>query len=63
MTAARPAIGSPCRSSGGHAVTLYHKAPRHPRSLRVFESETQRENRLLREENAALRRVLMAGTV
>ena len=30
-----------------------------PRSLRVFESETERENRLLREENAALRRVLM----
>lgn len=29
MTAARPAIGSPCRSSGGRAVTLYPKAPRH----------------------------------
>lgn len=30
-------------------------------SLRPIESETQRENRLLREENQALRRVLMAG--
>ena len=28
-------------------------------SLRRIESETQRENRLLREENAALRRVLL----
>ena len=28
MTAARPAIGSPCRSSGGRAVALYPKAPR-----------------------------------
>lgn len=28
MTAARPAIGSPGRSSGGRAVALYHKAPR-----------------------------------
>ena len=30
-------------------------------SLRKLESETERENRLLREENAALRRVLMAS--
>ena len=30
-------------------------------SLRKRETETERENRLLREENAALRRVLMAG--
>lgn len=29
MTAARPAIGSPCRSSGWRAVALYLKAPRH----------------------------------
>lgn len=30
-------------------------------SLRKLESETQRENRLLREENAALRRVLQGA--
>lgn len=30
-------------------------------SLRRRESETERENRLLREENAALRRVLIGG--
>lgn len=30
-------------------------------SVRRRETETERENRLLREENAALRRVLMAG--
>lgn len=30
-------------------------------SLRKRETETERENRLLKEENAALRRVLMAG--
>lgn len=30
-------------------------------SLRKRETETERENRLLREENAALRRVLQAG--
>jgi len=30
-------------------------------SLRKRESETERQNRLLREENAALRRVLSAG--
>ncbi|HOF30207.1 MAG TPA: hypothetical protein PK441_05115 [Burkholderiaceae bacterium] len=30
-------------------------------SLRSLESETERQNRMLREENAALRRVLMAG--
>jgi len=29
MTAARPAIGSPCRSSGWRAVTLSQNAPRH----------------------------------
>jgi len=33
-----------------------------PRSLRVYESETERENRMLREEVIALRRVLMAGS-
>ncbi len=32
-------------------------------SLRKRESETERENRLLREENAALRRVLTGGVV
>jgi hypothetical protein len=31
-------------------------------SMRRRESETERENRLLREENAALRRVLSGGT-
>lgn len=31
-------------------------------SMRKRESETQRENRLLREENAALRRVLQGAT-
>lgn len=31
-------------------------------SLRRRETETERENRLLREENAALRRVLAGGT-
>lgn len=30
-------------------------------SLRHLESETERQNRLLREENAALRRVLLGG--
>jgi|GEM_PF-2749195 len=30
-------------------------------SIRKLETETERENRRLREENAALRRVLMAG--
>jgi hypothetical protein len=30
-------------------------------SMRKLETETERENRVLREENAALRRVLMAG--
>lgn len=30
-------------------------------SLRKLETETERENRLLREENTALRRVLQAG--
>jgi len=30
-------------------------------SVRRIESEVERQNRLLREENAALRRVLMAG--
>lgn len=30
-------------------------------SIRRLESETERENRLLREENAALRRVLMSA--
>lgn len=30
-------------------------------SLRKLESETERENRQLREENAALRRVLQGG--
>lgn len=30
-------------------------------SLRRLETETERENRLLREENAALRRVLLTG--
>jgi hypothetical protein len=30
-------------------------------SVRKLESETERENRTLREENAALRRVLMGG--
>lgn len=30
-------------------------------AMRKLETETERENRLLREENAALRRVLMAG--
>ena len=30
-------------------------------SLRKLESETEKQNRLLREENAALRRVLMGG--
>lgn len=30
-------------------------------SLRKRETETERENRMLKEENAALRRVLMAG--
>jgi hypothetical protein len=30
-------------------------------SIRKLESETERDNRRLREENAALRRVLMAG--
>ena len=32
-----------------------------PHSLRVFESATEKENRLLREENIALRRVLLSG--
>ena len=32
-----------------------------PHSLRMFESATEKENRLLREEVTALRRVLMAG--
>ena len=32
-------------------------------SVRKRESETERQNRLLREENAALRRVLQAGGV
>ena len=30
-------------------------------AMRRVESETERQNRLLREENAALRRVLLAG--
>ena len=30
-------------------------------SIRRRESETERQNRMLREENAALRRVLLAG--
>ena len=30
-------------------------------AMRRMESETERQNRLLREENAALRRVLLAG--
>ena len=30
-------------------------------SLRRLESETEKQNRLLREENAALRRVLLTG--
>jgi len=30
-------------------------------SLRKLESETEKQNRQLREENAALRRVLLAG--
>lgn len=30
-------------------------------SMRKRETETERQNRLLREENAALRRVLMGG--
>ena len=32
-------------------------------SLRRRETETERENRLLREENAALKRVLLSGSV
>lgn len=32
-------------------------------AMRKVESETERENRLLREENAALRRVLQGGAV
>ena len=32
-----------------------------PHSLRMFESATEKDNRLLREEVTALRRVLMAG--
>lgn len=31
-------------------------------SLRQRETETERQNRLLREENAALRRVLLGGS-
>lgn len=31
-------------------------------SLRKLESETEKQNRMLREENAALRRVLMGGS-
>lgn len=31
-------------------------------SMRKYETETQRENRMLREENAALRRVIGHGT-
>lgn len=31
-------------------------------SMRRLETETEKENRMLREENQALRRVLMAGT-
>lgn len=34
-----------------------------PYSLRKFETETERENRMLREQVAALRTVLMAGGV
>lgn len=32
-------------------------------AMRRMESETERQNRLLREENAALRRVLMGGAL
>lgn len=38
---------------------MYHARGYDLRSVRRVESEVERENRLLREENAALRRVLM----
>jgi hypothetical protein len=45
---------------GNHAPVLWmlHDLGYDLHSLRVRESETERENRLLKEENAALRRVL-----
>lgn len=51
-------------SCGNEAPLLWLLMRRNydPASLRLFETETERQNRLLREENAALRRVLMAGS-
>ena len=48
---------------GNHAPLLWmlQDCGFDPRSARQLESQTEQENRLLREENAALRRVLTAG--
>lgn len=48
---------------GNHAPVLWmlHQLGYDLHSLRRRETETERENRLLREENAALRRVLVGG--
>lgn len=48
---------------GNDAPTLWlaHAAGYDLHSLRRKETETERENRLLREENAALKRVLLGG--
>ena len=42
---------------------MLHKRHYDLRSVRKLESETEKQNRLLREENAALRRVLLGGQV
>ncbi len=49
---------------GNHAPVLWmlHQLGYDLSSLRRLESETERENRMLREENAALRRVMMGVT-
>lgn len=50
---------------GNHAPVLWmlHDLGYDLSSLRKRETETERENRLLREENTALKRVLMGSTL
>lgn len=55
-----PKLESLMDKCGNDAPVLWmnHKRGYDLRSIRRLETETERENRLLREENAALRRVL-----
>ena len=50
-----------CCGNDAPVLWMMHQRGYDLHSIRKLETETERDNRRLREENAALRRVLMAG--